>query len=148
MSMSVNVNIDFSDRYKKIVAGNYDRYIDEALKRTIVEADSICQKEAPVKTGNLRRSIGTSHPSILKVCLTCNAKYWVNVQYGSAAHTITGNPLLAWKGDDGKMHFARKVQHPGTTANPFVTRTAKKVLGKKLIERNLEDVLRLEGIIQ
>lgn len=96
--MSMSINIQFSKHFEQVVGADITKIADKALQRTIAEADSICQQEAPVKTGNLRRSIGTSHPSICRVCLTSNAKYWRVIQYGSKAHTITGNPLLAWKG--------------------------------------------------
>lgn len=149
MSMSINVNVDFSDKYKKIVGAEYDKIVDEVLTRTIVEADSICQREAPVDTGTLRRSIGTLHPNMGTVCLTAGVKYWVNVQYGTSAHTITpkSKSFLAWQGKDKKWHYARKVNHPGTKANPFVTRTVKKVKGKRLFETNLHEILAMKGII-
>ena len=144
--MSMSINIDFSEHFHKVVGADIEKVADKALQRTIVEGESICQREAPIKTGNLRRSIGTSHPDIAHVCLTCNAKYWRVLQYGSAPHLITGNPL-AWKDDDG-VHFATKVNHPGTKANPFVTRTAKRIVGDNLIQMNINDVLVQEGIIR
>lgn len=149
MSMSINVTVDFSDKYKKIVGAAYDKIADEVLTRTIVEADSICQREAPVDTGTLRRSIGTSHPNMGTVCLTAGVKYWVHVQYGTSAHTITpkNKSFLAWKGKDKKLTFARKVNHPGTKANPFVTRTVKKIKGKRLLETNFHEILKMKGII-
>ena len=149
MGLSVNVDVDFSDRYKKIVGSKYDEIVDEVLTRTIVEADSICQREAPVDTGTLRRSIGTAHPKKGTVCLTSNVKYWAAVQYGTSAHTIRAKnkKLLAWQCEDKKWHFARKVNHPGTEANPFVTRTVKKLKGKRLFETNFNEILHMKGIL-
>ena len=139
--MSMSINIQFHKHFEQVVGADITKIADKALQRTIAEADSICQQEAPVKTGNLRTSI-------CRVCLTSNAKYWRVIQYGSKAHTITGNPLLAWKGkEDGKMHFARKVNHPGTEANPFVTRTAKRIVGENIIQLNIQDMLIAEGIM-
>ena len=124
--MSMSINIQFSKHFEQVVGADITKIADKALQRTIAEADSICQQEAPVKIGNLRRSIGTSHPSICRVCLTSNA----------------------WKGkEDGKMHFARKVNHPGTEANPFVTRTAKRIVGENIIQLNIQDMLIAEGIM-
>lgn len=145
--MSMSINIQFSKHFDKVVGADIAKIADDALQLTIVEADGICQMEAPVKTGNLRRSIGTSHPGMCRVCLTSNAEYWRTIQYGSAAHTITGNPL-AWEGKDGKMHFAKRVNHPGTQANPFVTRTAKRIIGENLIQKNIQDRLLAEGIMR
>lgn len=118
--MSMSIKIDFSDHFNKVVGAKIDEIADKALQRTIAEADSICQREAPVDTGNLRRSIGTSHPSKCIVCLTCGAYYWRYQQYGTS-----------------KMK-----------ANPFVTRTAKQIIGDNLIQRNINDMLVLEGIIR
>ena len=133
MSMSINVDIEFSKRYKDIMGAKYDEIADEVLTRTIVEADAICQREAPVDTGTLRRSIGILHPDFCRVCLTAAVKFWRYVQYGTSAHTI--------------RHRARKVNHPGTKANPFLTRTVKKIKANKLFERNLEEILRMKGIL-
>lgn len=149
--MGINIDVKFSSRFEKITKGNVMEYADKALVRTIVEGESICIKEAPIDKGALRRGIGTSHPNMGTVCLTCSEKYWYWNQYGSSPHVITprsSKGLLVWKGKDGKKHFAKKVNHPGTKANPFVTRTAQQIKSKQLIQRNLYDVLKSEGIIQ
>lgn len=117
--MSMTIKVDFSDHFKKVVGAKIDEIADKALVRTIVEADGICQREAPVDTGTLRRSIGTSHPNMGTVCLTCGVHYWYYNQYGTS-----------------KMK-----------ANPFVTRTAKGIMGKNLIQQNLLDVLVAQGIM-
>lgn len=118
--MSMSIKIEFGKHFDKVVNARIDEIADKALQRTIVEADSICQREAPVDTGTLRRSIGTAHPNMGTVCLTCGVKYWVYNQYGTS-----------------KMK-----------ANPFVTRTAKQIISNNLIQQNLYDILVLEGIIR
>ena len=144
--MSMTIKVEFSEHFNKVVGADIEKIADKALQRTIVEAEGLCQREVPVKTSTLKRSIGTSHPNIGTVCLTSGVKYWRYVQYGTAPHVITGDPL-AWEDDDG-VHFARRVNHPGTKANPFVTRTAKRIIGNKLIQTNINDMLVLEGIIR
>ncbi len=116
----MTIKIEYSEHFRKVVGAKIDKIADEALKRVIVEADSICQREAPVKTGTLRRSIGTDHPSMGTVCLTCGVKYWYYNQYGTS-----------------KMD-----------ANPFVTRTAKQITGDNLVQKNINDMLVKEGIIR
>lgn len=116
----MSIKIEFGKHFEKVVNARIDEIADQALQRTIVEADSICQREAPVDTGTLRRSIGTAHPNMGTVCLTCGVKYWVYNQYGTS-----------------KMK-----------ANPFVTRTAKQIISNNLIQQNLYDILVLEGIIR
>lgn len=116
--MVLKIEVEFSPKFDKITSGEWNQVIDDALKRTVVEAESICQKEAPVRTGTLRRSIGVSHQSKGVVCLT-GVGYWGYVQYGTS----------------------RQV------ANPFVTRTLNEVKSKRLVDINLRDVLRSEGFI-
>ena len=118
--MSMTIKIDYSEHFQKVAGARIDKIADEALKRTIIEADSICQREAPIDTGYLRRSIGTSHPRMGTVCLTCGAFYWYYQQYGTS-----------------KMN-----------ANPFVTRTVKQIIGRNLIQTNINDMLVKEGLIR
>lgn len=145
--MVVEIKIDFGSQFEKIANGNWNNLIDLALQKSIAEAESICIREAPVKTGTLRRSIGTGHPSKGTVYLN-GVKYWRHVQYGTGPHEITPKSakLLHWKDDKGE-HFAKKVYHPGTKANPFVTRAAKKIQNDQVIQRNMYDVLKMNGII-
>ena len=145
--MSMSLKVDYSQRFNDVVNAQLDQIADTALQRTIIEAEGICQQEAPIITGGLRRSMGTMHPSLCNVSLKAGVDYWRHVQYGTAAHEITGNPLLAWNDKSGERHIARKVQHPGTTANPFVTRTAKKIKSQQLVQLNIIDVLAAEGIL-
>lgn len=142
------VKVDYSPRFEKITGSDYGKLIDKSMTKAVVEAETICIREAPVKTGTLRRSIGHSHPSFLTVDVT-GVDYWRHVQFGTAPHIITPkhSSILHWKDKKGE-YFARKVQHPGTNANPFVTRTLKKVQSSKVFEKNFIDVLKSEGIIQ
>lgn len=116
--MVLEIEVEFSPKFDKITSGEWAQVIDDSLKRTVVEAESICQKEAPVRTGTLRRSIGVSHPSKWVVCLT-GVNYWGYVQYGTS----------------------RQV------ANPFVSRTINEVKSKRLFDVNLRDVMISEGFI-
>ena len=93
--------------------------------------------QAPVKTGCLRASIlarpieadplGLSM-RVVSDTTPCSAErksYSLFVHEGTAPHTITGNPLLAFmwpNGPDGPgPYFFRSVNHPGTKANRFLT---------------------------
>ena len=144
----ITVKVDYGSRFEKIAGSDYGKLIDKSMTRSIVEAESICIREAPVKTETLRGSIGTSHPNFLTVCLT-GVEYWRHVQFGTAPHVITPShsKLLHWKDKTGE-HFARKVQHPGSKANPFLTRTLQKIKSQNIFEQNFYDVLKSEGIIQ
>lgn len=101
------------------------------------------KREAPVRTGNLRRSIrvGTISQRVAQTVATGN--YAAHVEYGTAPHDIvprnrkalrfaaigvatraTGSPTVGAVRAGGAYTFARRVRHPGTRANPFMARGA------------------------
>lgn len=58
-----------------------------------------------------------------------NVAYAPPVEYGSAPHVITGDPL-AFPGDDGETAFATRVEHPGTDPQPHVRPGARATKGE------------------
>jgi len=47
-----------------------------------------------------------------------NVEYAPVLEYGSAPHTITGNPYLYFENQDGQLIRKRSVDHPGTQPYP------------------------------
>lgn len=124
-----DVKINFSPAYMdKVNSKNYAKVIEETLADTAIAAESITKKEAPVKTGTLRRSIGFFTKGSIMSGVKTNVKYWLAVEYGTKPHKITpkNKKFLAWK-EAGSWHFAKEVNHPGTEANPFVKRSLNKI---------------------
>lgn len=130
ISLSLDVKYG-SSYYKKLglKGKKHSDIISETLDRGGNEANNIARREAPIDTGNLRRSITKRKSSKFVVEIRSNARsnglpYWPMVQYGTAAHIITPKKasMLSFE-VGGKRVFTRRVEHPGTTANPFVTRT-------------------------
>lgn len=122
MVANFSVDINFNDSYfKKLGLKNnagYDDALNMAVDHAIHDAENICRREAPIDTGNLRRSIHKNKPKKCQGELKSHgAPYWVYVQYGTS-----------------KM-----------SANPFVTRTARKVK-PKLKDYVLEELKRV-GIL-
>lgn len=118
MVANFSVDIKFNDSYYKKLGldkkAGYDDALDIAVDHAIHDAENIARREAPIDTGNLRRSIHKRRPSKCQGELTARgAPYWVYLQYGTS-----------------KM-----------SANPFVTRTARKVK-PKLTEYVLEELKR------
>ena len=132
--LQLDVTIEFPSELKKILDKNiYSKVIQDTLLETAVEAEGIARREAPIKTGYLRRSI-THFAYPTKSGLSTKAKYWRMVEYGTKAHVIKPkNPkgFLAWK-ENGEWHSAKQVQHPGTEANPFLKRSLNKVRSQKI----------------
>lgn len=118
MVVNFSVDIKFNDSYfKKLGLKNkagYDDALDMAVNHAIHDAENICRREAPIDTGNLRRSIHKRKKGKAQGELHARgAPYWVYLQYGTS-----------------KM-----------SANPFVTRTARKVK-PKLKDYVLEELKR------
>lgn len=110
------VDISFSEDYfKKLGVKGDEPYItslDEAVKHTIHDAENTCRREAPIRTGYLRRSIHKHKKEKCRAELRTRARYWAYVNFGTSKQS----------------------------ANPFVIRTAKKVSPKlkKYFEENLK----------
>lgn len=130
--ISLSLDVKFGSSYYKklgLKGKKHSDMISNTLDYGLNEANNIARREAPIKTGNLRRSITKHKPSQFVGELHSNARsngrtYWQDVQYGTGPHVITpknGKFLVFEAGGD--TVFARKVNHPGTAANPFVTRT-------------------------
>lgn len=77
-----------------------------------------------VDTGNLRSRIDTElTPDGFRVGTSVD--YGVYLHEGIRAHTILPRKpggVLAWKGRDGRMVFARRVNSPAQPARPFLKR--------------------------
>ena len=86
-------------------------------------------KNGSVITGNLRRSIYfkvEGDTIIIKM-----ADYGKNVEFGSSPHIIRPKSKKALKFKSGSEDvFAKKVNHPGSRAKPFIRPTLHQKLGK------------------
>ena len=84
---------------------------------------------APVKTGNLRRTIRPGQATSQGFENVATAGYAAPVEFGSAAHVIRprSRKVLRFK-VGGREVFARKVNHPGSRAQPFMGPGLEKVV--------------------
>lgn len=84
---------------------------------------------APVKTGNLRRTIHIGQVTSRSAETIAGAKYAAAVEFGTRAHEIRprNKRTLRWKGSGGVV-FAKFVRHPGTRAQPFMIPGAEKAI--------------------
>ena len=121
--MRFGVDIKFNESYYKKLGLNkqngYEEALDIAVYHTLHDAENTMRREAPIDTGNLRRSISRHKPNKCQGEIRSNLKnpaYWIYVQYGTS-----------------KM-----------SANPFVTRTAKRV-GPNL-SKYVHEELKNQGI--
>jgi hypothetical protein len=99
--------------------------------------------EVPRKTGNLGRSIHIGSVTATQAETIASANYALFVHEGTRPHTIVPRSAraLRWAPGGGStlggrprsganVRFAKRVQHPGTRANPFMLRGAQKALSK------------------
>ena len=110
--------------------------------------------EAPRRTGNLGRSIRIGAVSAKEAETIATAAYALYVHEGTRAHEIRpknkkalrfpangGSATLSGRvRSGGAVRFAKRVRHPGTKANPFMLRGARKAIentgfAKLIVER-------------
>jgi len=99
----------------------------------IVQTDAAIR--APVKTGNLRRSLhtevltSTRSLAIVQVGVGKEVTYARAVEFGSAPHVIypRNKKALMWP---GARHPVAFVRHPGTRAHPFLIPALMQNLGR------------------
>ena len=123
MVANFSIDIKFNPSYFKKLGldkkHGFDDALDVAVDHAIHDAENICRREAPIDTGNLRRSIQKRKPGKCQGELTARgAPYWVYLQYGTS-----------------KMD-----------ANPFVTRTARRV--KPKVQEYVLEELKNAGILE
>lgn len=100
-----------------------------ALVRLMRRVAARAKREAPVRTRELRNSIGWSPISVRRLSLQsgvfAKARHAKWVHDGTRPHLITARRarVLAFQAD-GRTVFARQVRHPGTRPNPFMRRAA------------------------
>ncbi len=106
-----------------------------AMQRAVLVVEAFAKREAPVKQGTLRRSITSRvERGGDRGVIGTNLRYARPVHEGSRPHTIrpTTAKALFWK---GARHPVKVVRHPGSKANPFLTRAADR--SRAAVEREL-----------
>lgn len=106
--------------------------LPEKLQKLVTEVSMIVQGNvqdaAPINKGKDAHSRGTLKSSIrrenigdftARIFPDENIAYYAEyVMAGTGPHIIEGNPWLSWP---GASHPVRRVWHPGTYPNPFMT---------------------------
>lgn len=75
--------------------------------------------EAPYVTGDLREGHIVEETGEYERLITSDVPHFPFVVLGTRAHVIRGNPWLYWEGAE---HPVRRVNHPGTAPNDYVSR--------------------------
>ena len=121
----INIDVQLEESfYKKLglKGKTYEQALDKAIDHALSDGVNICRREAPIKTGQLRRKTDKRKPSKCEGEIINTARngggepYWQYVQYGTS-----------------KMN-----------ANPFVTRTANQI--KPKLSRYVEEEIKSMGV--
>jgi phage gpG-like protein len=110
----------------------------DAMRRVVLQGESIMKRETPIKTGALRRSITSRvERGGNRGVIGTNLSYARPVNDGSKPHIIRPKKAKAlfWR---GARHPVRVVRHPGTRAAMFVEHTRDKL--RPIAERELSSV--------
>lgn len=121
MAVSYTLTIDEPELTAQVGAIAYRR-MARLSRRTATQA----RQDVPVRTGNLGRQIGegpismigpkTAHGSVHD-----NADYALYVHEGTRPHVIRPRNAQALRFNvGGREVFAKRVDHPGTKARPFL----------------------------
>jgi hypothetical protein len=113
----------------------------QLMKSLAIVAIAEQKRLVPRKTGNLGRSIGIGRVTATLAETVATANYAAAVELGTKAHVIVprrrkalrfapgGSGTLSGRPrSGGPVVFARKVDHPGTRAQPFMVPGAQKAI--------------------
>ena len=105
----------------------------EFMRTLALHAVAEQKKLAPVKTGNLRRTIGIASVTATLAETVATANYALFVELGTRAHEIVPKVRKALKFTPkgaSKPVFAKRVRHPGTKSQPFMLPGAQNAVRK------------------
>lgn len=124
-------------------------FLDRALDLTAQSLQGNMVIEAPIDTGRLRGSIQFPEKvASLKYAISINARYWEWLQFGTPPYVIKPRTKKVLRFEvNGKVVFAKFVNHPGIKPNPFIDRAIDKTSPKvpDLVSIALDEVLASAG---
>lgn len=106
-----------------------ERAPEKMLQRTALLAVRYQKQLAPVRTGNLRRTIHLGRVTPREANTIASARYAAPVEFGTRPHDIRPRRRKVLKfSAGGRVVFTQHVRHPGTKAQPFMVPGAKRAL--------------------
>lgn len=108
--------------------------LDLFAKGFVSTVSSVAKGLAPVRTGRLKASIHPdavrrTGPWSLNTGISADAPYAAPVHEGARAHVIRPRNARALRFEiDGRVVFARRVNHPGQRAQPFLRNAVHRVV--------------------
>lgn len=149
MGSFLSVKVDMSKALQvKLNKNTYDTMIREVIKRMTLFCEGECKKEAPYKTGNLRRSHSTKIDG-KRGYVKNSAKYWRYVVFGTAGYTVkpVNAKVLHFMTESGDSVFTKEAHIPPRPPNPYPSRVVRKMASMKYAQKTSIQVLREMGAI-
>lgn len=99
------------------------------MREIALEAVGEQKRLAPVRTGNLRRTINVGRITARSAETLARANYAAYVEFGTQPHEIRPRnaKVLRWKVRGG-YRYARRVMHPGTRPQPYMIPGAQRAI--------------------
>jgi hypothetical protein len=100
------------------------------MNTKVAETVMVARVEAPTKSHALQRSISSTYHGGGRWSVSASAPHAKFVHNGTKSHLIKGrrrSMLRFFWEKVGAVVYLRQVNHPGTKANPFLTRAMHKV---------------------
>lgn len=127
--INVDVKIESLDRVREAFQNQPEllvRNLGDAVQRIAYRIEASAKREAPVNKqsggGNLRQSIASQMFTPISGMVFAGVKYAGFVHEGTRPHVITVRSARVLANRRTGQIFGRRVQHPGTKANPFMKR--------------------------
>ena len=138
------LSVEFNTEELEKAISKYPGFLDRMLELTSFALLGEIQKEAPTKSGLLAGSYQQAKLGALSYVVGSNVLYRWFVEGGTRPHEIearTAKALYFYFAKMGGWVFFKRVQHPGTEANPFITRALDTTAGllEGLAEKAIEE---------
>mgnify|MGYP001191330245 CR=1 FL=1 len=134
-------DIDINAEALELVVRQARQAVSLAVKYTATDVWGNIRKEAPVDHGRLAGSFDLSRESDMSYIVGTKVKYALAVHEGTPPHIIrpVRKKALFWR---GARHPVKRVMHPGTQGNPYITRAINMTNQRidKFVRRALREV--------
>lgn len=119
-------NLDELQRIFREAPAKLSKEVHTAIQVSVMAVQRNVMREAPVNKsyagGNLRQSVRSRMLGVASGEVSVGAKYASHVEFGTRAHIILPRVKKALANKRTGQFFGKRVNHPGTKANPFFAR--------------------------
>jgi HK97 gp10 family phage protein len=138
-SVTLGAHVTARDNLGRFVA-RWNAAVQSALEETVKEGQAVARDLAPVKTGDLRKSIQGVMLGDKSAGLTVGTDHWKYQEDGTRPHQISGFVRFYWNARKREWESGpNMIKHPGNPARHFIA-AAKEDMRGKLAQRIRENM--------